>query len=83
MFSIKSVYITVQSGRYDQKCFMFCLVTIYINKCIYTVCRKLAQQKRLLLLLASYHLNAFLSSSIGHAWLELERDEMFYTEHDF
>ena len=29
-----------------------------------------------------YHLNAFLSS-IGHAWLEFSRDEMFYTEHDF
>ena len=24
-----------------------------------------------------------LSSSIGHAWLEFRRDEMFYTEHDF
>ena len=26
--------------------------------------------------------NAFLSS-IGHAWLEFRRDEMFYTELDF
>ena len=31
----------------------------------------------------SNHLNAFLSSSNGHAWLEFRRDEMFYTEHDF
>ena len=29
------------------------------------------------------HSNAFLSSSIGYAWLEFRRDEMFYTEHDF
>ena len=45
------------------------------NNCIYTVCMKLVQQL--------YHSNAFLSSSIGHTWLEFRRDEMFYTEHDF
>ena len=49
---------------------MFCL---HRNNCIYTVCMKLVQNLS----------NAFLSSSIGHAWLEFRRDEMFYTEHDF
>ena len=29
------------------------------------------------------NLNAFLSSSIGHDWLEFRWDEMFYTEHEF
>ena len=33
------------------------------------------------MLVIIYHSNAFLSSSIGHAWLEFRRDEMFYTEY--
>ena len=45
---------------------------------IYTVCMKLVQTVSKL-----YHSNAFLSSSTDHAWMELGRDEMFYTEHNF
>ena len=60
--------------RYDQKCFMFCL---HINNCIYTVCMKLV------LNVSNYIIQMHFISSIGHAWLEFKRDEMFCTEHDF
>ena len=31
----------------------------------------------------NYIIQMHFLSSIGHAWLEFRRDEMFYTEHDF
>ena len=53
---------------------MFCL---HRNNGIYTVCMKLVQN------VSNYIIQMIFLSSIGHAWLEFRRDEMFYTEHDF
>ena len=54
------------------------MICLHRNNCIYTVCMKLVQN------VSNYIIQMhFLSPSIGHAWLEFRRDEMFYTEYNF